>query len=107
MTLAQNLGSAFVETRQEYAAMRESRFRRVRPGVSAAPGGADTRYANEPKFIRMREYARAMVDDDAVIKTLVTRAVTNIVRNGFAFEPDTGDRKLDREPMVIPLFVEV
>ena len=92
-----NLGSAFVETRQEYAAMRESRFRRVRPGVSAAPGGADTRYANEPKFIRMREYARAMVDDDAVIKTLVTRAVTNIVRNGFAFEPDTGDRTLDRD----------
>jgi capsid protein len=92
-----SLGSSFLEARSEYAMMRESRFRRNRPGITSMPGSADTRYANEPKFIRSREYARAMIDDDAIMKTLVNRAVTNIHRSGFGYEPDTGDEQLNAD----------
>jgi capsid protein len=85
------------EHRASYGAMEPSRFRRNRPGVSSMGGSGDAHYANESAFIRMREYCRAMVRDDAITKTLLDRAVTNIVRTGFGYEPDTGDTAVDEQ----------
>src|SRR4051812_16686334 len=77
--------------------MRDSRHRRNRPGVSSQGGSGDSHYTNEGSFIRMREYCRSMVRDDGVTKFLINRAVNNIVRTGFRYEPDTGDKGVDRE----------
>lgn len=77
--------------------MTESRFRRRRPGVTSMGASADAHYASEARFIQMREYTRAMIRDDACAKFLVKRAVTNIIRTGFGFEPNTGDEQLNAD----------
>jgi lambda family phage portal protein len=87
-----SVAERFAGMRSDYEAMNESRFRRSRPGVTSAGGAADTHYASEARFIRMREYARAMVRDDAVIGFLVERVKDNTVRTGFRPEPQTGDK---------------
>ncbi len=83
--------------KSEYAAMRDSRFRRSRPGVTGVGSDADAHYENASRYTRMREYADAMVRDDGVTKFLVRRVVINTIRGGFGYEPDTGDKILDRD----------
>ncbi|HEX8911076.1 MAG TPA: phage portal protein [Humisphaera sp.] len=87
--------ASFYELRSEYAAMRDSRFRKRRPGVSGVGADADAHAWGDWDFVKMRETARAMVRDDAVVKPLVQRVVYNVVRTGFTYEPATGDDKLD------------
>lgn len=91
------IAETFAGAKADYAAMTESRFRRRRPGVGGAGGAADQHYRSESAFVRMREYVRAMIRDDACAKFLVQRALINVIRTGFAYEPDTGDKGLDRE----------
>jgi rubrerythrin len=80
----------------DYAGMVDNRFRRQRVGVSSGGGSGDSHYYNETRFIRMREYARAMVRDDSVFKFLVGRSVANEHGAGFQYEPDTGDKSVNR-----------
>ena len=93
----QNSVRAFGELKSEYQSMRDSRFRRRRPGVSSMGGPADAHYASEGEFIKWREYVRAMDRDDFLIGPLVDRCVENQVQGGFAPEPQTGDPKLDKD----------
>ena len=95
--------ATFADMRSDYAAMQPSRFRRDRPGASVGGMGgggkldADAHTSNEWNFVAMREYARAMWRDDSIIKSLVRRVVHNVVRTGFRYEPQTGDKTLDRD----------
>jgi capsid protein len=82
--------------RMDYAAMRESRFRRRRPGVLAIGSDGDKHYPNSAQFIKMREYARSMIRDDFFAKMLVNRACDNTIRDGFTYEPQTGDDELNK-----------
>lgn len=85
---------AFSDLRADYAAAQPSRFRRTRTGLY---GSADAHYANERKFLEMREYARDMDRNDAIVGSLLDRATDNAVQGGFIFEPDTGDETLNAE----------
>src|SRR5690242_18649023 len=86
-----SVAEQFSGMKSDYEAMNESRFRRNRSGVNSSGGAADTHYSSEPRFVRMREYARAMFRDDPVIGFLVERAVDNVIRTGFRPEAMTGD----------------
>jgi hypothetical protein len=77
--------------------MTENRFRRRRPGVSAVGGPGNWHYEAESRFIKMREYTRAMIRDHAAAKFLIERACDNIFGRGFRYEPNTGDDGLDLE----------
>ncbi len=93
-----NLPAAFRQMKEDYradyAAARPSRFRRVRSHLF---GSGDSHYAGEWDFMRLREYGRDMIRNDDVVKTFLERAVDNQVQTGFKPEPETGDRKLDRD----------
>ena len=66
-----SIQQTFSGMKSEYAGMTENRFRRRRPGVNGVGGGGDRHYRNaERRFVRMREYTRAMVRDDAFAKVL-------------------------------------
>ena len=92
-----SIGQQFAAAKADYAGMTDNRFRRRRPGVSSAGGSADTHYANEASFIRMREYVRAMDRDDFLIGPLTDRAIENQHQGGFSLEVQTGDKKLDAD----------
>lgn len=89
-----NVPRAMGEMRSDYAAMRPSRFRRQRQGMG---GTADAHYASDARFSEMREYARDMDRNDAIIGQAVDRACDNLVQTGFRLEVQTGDAKLDTD----------
>ena len=90
-----SIQQTFSGMKSEYAGITENRFRRRRPGVNGVGGSGDSHYQDaEARFIKMREYTRAMVRDDGSAKFLVERAVYNIIGAGFRYEPDTGDEPL-------------
>ena len=94
----QSIAQSFSNAKAEYAGMTENRFRRRRTGVNGVGGSGDSHYQDaESRFIRMREYTRAMIRDDACAKFLLERAVDNIVGPGFAYKPDTGDGRIDED----------
>lgn len=87
--------SQMMETlKADYQAAKPSKYRRTRSGLH---GNADAHYASDWEFCQIREYARDMDRNDAIIGQLLDRAVDNVIRNGFIIEPQTGDRKLDEE----------
>ena len=90
-----SLAQSFSGMKAEYAGMTESRFRRRRQGVGGVGLPGDAHAEPESRFIKMREYSRAMVRDDAAAKFLIERAVDNIIGRGYRYEPDTGDEKID------------
>lgn len=90
-----NYQEGFEGMRADYAAAKTGRFRRRRTGISTSGSGADYHYRSESDFLRIMEYARDMDRNDAVVGQMVDRAVQNIVQNGLAPDPKTGDPELD------------
>lgn len=82
--------------RQDYAAMRSSRFRRTRTGLALSGAGADFHLRSEADYLRLMEYARDMDRNDTIVGQTITRAVDNIVQDGFTLDVQTGDRDVDR-----------
>src|SRR3990167_569881 len=85
---------ALREIKADYAAALPSRFRRTRTRLG---GRSDAHYAASTQFYDLREDARDMDRNDAVIGQLVDRAVINMIRDGLTLVPQTGDRALDEE----------
>jgi lambda family phage portal protein len=81
--------------RADYAAMNESRFRRTRSGLAPMGGGADYHYSNESKFLRLIEYARDMMRNDAIVPQMVRRAVANTIQDGMKLDVSTGNGELN------------
>ncbi|MCC6494432.1 MAG: phage portal protein, partial [Pirellulales bacterium] len=82
--------------RCDYDGARSSRFRRQRAGVSGSGRTADYHYRNEGDYLRLMEYARDFDRNEPVIGQLLDRAADNIVQDGFAFDPCSGDRPYDQ-----------
>lgn len=78
--------------RADYMAGKRNRFLRTRTGLG---GSGDAHYARTNEFEQMREYARDMDRSDAMFGSIVDRAVTNQLQNGFRVEPRTGDLELN------------
>lgn len=87
---------AFEGLRSDYAASKQSRFRRIRTGIYAGGSSADYHYRSDADYLRMLEYARDMDRNDAAIGQMVDRAVMNTVQNGMVPDPDTGNDEANK-----------
>jgi len=90
--------------RSDYAAARQSRFRRRRTGIMGLGSGADYHYRSEADYLRIIEYARDMERNDAVIGHMLTTAVTNTIQDGLMPDPKTGNT--DADQLLLSLFSE-
>lgn len=89
-----SFAKGFADAQLEYSATTPSKYRRTRQGLG---GTADAHYKSGLKFWELREYARDMDRNDAVMGQLVDRALDNILGTGLHYDPQTGDEKLDDE----------
>jgi capsid protein len=87
----------FSDIKSEYGAMTDNRFRRKRAGVGSNGLTGDAHALSEARFIKMREYVRAMDRDDWCIGQVTDRAVENQVQGGAQLEVSTGDKALDAD----------
>jgi len=85
--------SGLSKIKAAYQAGIPSRFQRIRHRLH---GTADAHYSSRLEFNRIREYARDMDRNDAIIGQLTDRAVGNIVGSGFRLIPQTGDKEIDK-----------
>jgi len=93
----ETLAERFDDLRADYAATKDSRFRRRRTGLAPLGGGADYHYRNEGDYLKLIELARDMDRNDVIVGALIDRAVINIMQGGFRPDPQTGDPELDAE----------
>ena len=84
----------FRDARLDYAAVKPSKFRRIRTGLG---GSADSHFRSDHEFWTLRENARDMDRNDAWVGQLVNRALDNIIGTGMTLDPKTGDHELDLE----------
>lgn len=90
-----SLAASFEKSKSDYAAAKQSRFRRIRTGIQSLGSGGDYHYRNESDYLRMMEYARDMDRNDSIIGRLLDTATQNIVQNGIMPDPKTGDTEAD------------
>ncbi len=91
------MADRFSELRSDYAAAKDTRFRRKRTGLAPMGAGADWHTRSETAYLRIIEQARDMDRNDAVVGTTIDRAVTNTVQDGIVVSPQTGDDALDAD----------
>lgn len=87
----------YVEVKADYDMSKPSRFNRQRIGLAPQGGSADFHYRNEVNYYRDIEAARDMDRNDLIVGQIVTRAVDNIIQDGFTLSPITGDTGLDTD----------
>lgn len=97
MTSPAGAAEFFHELHQAYNASRDNVWRRKREGILFSGSSADFHYRSDADFLKMQELARDFDRNDPVVGQGVNRLVENIVRDGFALDPQTGDPALDRE----------
>ena len=91
-----NVQSSFVDSQMDYkAAKRSTKFRPRRPGIPSSGANADYHYRSEADYLWMAELAEELYRNDVVLGSITDRAVINTVQDGFTFQPNTGDDKLD------------
>lgn len=71
-----------------------SRFVRSR-NVPVGGANADFHFRGEHDYLRIIEYARDMDRNDPIVGPAIDKTVTQVVRDGFAFDPNSGDARLD------------
>lgn len=82
----------------DYAmAKRSGQQSRRRRGVPSSGAGADYHYSSESDWLWMQELAWDMYRNDMVVGSIVDKVTEYTVQDGFAFNPQTGDRKLDQD----------
>jgi len=96
-TRTPKIAESFSEMRAEYDAARENQYRRRRFGVTGTPRTADYHVRNDGRYFKMMEIARDMDRNDPMLGQAIDRAVDNTIQTGPTLDPDTGDKKLDKE----------
>ena len=112
--MKRNGHNAIVDTTEVFSAARESWRNRVFETVNnlykAAKRGrfatkvngsvqgesADQDYASEGDYFRMVAIGRQFDRDDLVAGAVVNRLVDNVMRDGFGYDPKTGDKEADK-----------
>lgn len=89
--------NAIADVQASYDAAKTSRHRRRRTGIHPTGSGADYHYRVEAEYLRIMEQARDYDRNDDVVGQMVTRAVNNIIQDGFRLDPETGDKKVDAD----------
>jgi capsid protein len=80
----------------EYQLYQQSRFRRLRAGVSPIGAGADWHIRIESRYLMGMEYVRDMHRNDPMIKRITRCAVQQQVQNGFHLDVQTDDEDLNQ-----------
>ena len=88
---------AWFQLRADYNMAKTTRYRRSRTGVSGTGRTGDYHYRSESEYLKMVELARDMDRNDCIVGQTVDRAVVNMIQEGIAVDPQTGDAGLDRE----------
>ncbi len=88
---ATSIAEAFQTMRNDYDAVRPSRFRRTITGYNPMGSGADYHIRNMPDFLRLIEFARYQDRNDQLIGQGVDRVASLTLRDGPKLEPQTGD----------------
>lgn len=91
------VATAFDGIRADYEMSRETRFNRRRTGLPNRGGNADYHQRIESDFYNNIEKCRDVDRNDMIVGQVTTRAVENIVQQGFTLDPTTGDQGLDNE----------
>jgi capsid protein len=78
-------------------AKRSGAQHRRRRGVPSQGAGADYHYRGEPDWLWMQELAWDMYRNDMVLSSIVNRVKEHTMQDGFDYDPQTGDKKLDKD----------
>lgn len=82
--------------RDDYAmANRTGAQVRARRGVPSTGATADYHYASEAAWLWMQELAWELYRNNMALGSITDRAIENQLQGGFAYDPQTGDEKLD------------
>lgn len=87
----------FADLKADYKAVRPSRYRRTRKGLSPSGSSADYHYRNTANFLKLMETARDVDRNDAPIGQMIDRSVCNIIQDGIKLDVRTGDEVVDRD----------
>lgn len=85
------------QVKADYDMSKPSRFNRQRSGLPSQGNSADWHYRIESNYYRDIEAARDMDRNDMIVGQIVSRAVDNIIQDGFTLSPTTGDTGLDAD----------
>lgn len=91
------VAQSFDEIRSDYEMTKQSRFVRRRTGLAPQGGSADFHIRTETQYYESIEKCRDMDRNDAVVGQIVDRAVDNVIQDGLTLEPQTGDKRLNRD----------
>jgi capsid protein len=86
----------FNDLRQDYAAAKPSRFKRVRTGIARGGSHADYHIRNDWDYLRMMEDSRDMDRCDCLIGHLLETATNLTLMGGIDVQAKTGDKDLDK-----------
>lgn len=92
--LLSSMVDAYGSMKSAYDAARPSRYRRTRRDVSGVGRPGDY-HLSDRELMYQVELARELDRNDPVVGQGVTRVVDNVVQDGFTFDPNTGDAKVD------------
>lgn len=99
MTNRQKLLDSYRELRADYTAATDSRLTRSLTGYAPMGSGADYHQRNDFQWLKRLEAAREVDRNDVVVGQAIRRLVSNVVQQGVALNPTTGDPELDRALM--------
>jgi len=87
-----------LQERNDYLmANRRNAQSRRRKGVPSQGAPADYHYRNQGDWLWMSELAWDMYRNNMILGSITDRAVENQLQGGFAYDPQTGDAKLDQQ----------
>ena len=85
------------QARADYRMSKQSRFLKRKTGLATGGGTGDYHIRNETDYYRDIEKARDMDRNDVMAGQMLDRLTVNIIQEGFAIDPKTGDKQLDAD----------
>ena len=79
----------------DYQAAKRTRFNQRRKNIPHSGGSGDYHIRNEYEYFDLVESSYDLERNDAVVGQLIDRRTTNVIQDGFRYEPNTGDKVLD------------
>lgn len=97
LNVSNEFRSALEDYRADFDIGGSGRYLPSPKGVQVGGSGADYHYANETKFFRAIERARAYDRNNMVVGQGINRLAANLVQDGFTLDVTTGDEKIDAD----------
>lgn len=85
------------QARADYRMSKQSRFVKRKTGLAAGGGTGDYHIRNERLYYQDIEKARDMDRNEVMAGQMLDRLTIDIIQEGFAVDPKTGDKELDKD----------